>query len=346
MKNLTFPFVCLPDAAVWQQISSHAKVLFAALIAHKNRKTGLCNPALNTLAERLGKSLSTIRRALAQLVRAGMILVHRTLFGNRYDIATQDQWQTTISVTECALKCERSAAFTDERTQRSRVSAQEPDVLNHIGKEPDADAAVLGTPGKQAAAAATTFVECKPEKPTPPAPGGSPGSVNENSAPGHMAETEMADLPKNFPGNFFPAGETAAAVVAELMAVHPEPGNAPKAISEVEKLVASTPGEAAATLEALRTSHGLWRARWAGYAKDRFIPQLWRWVADGDWRNPPAERKGVKSETWVERRTREYTESQEKTYRNYAENEMWGALRECGGDELVEVWRAKVEAVA
>jgi hypothetical protein len=138
----------------------------------------------------------------------------------------------------------------------------------------------------------------------------------------------------------------AAQLVVELMPQHPEPGNAPRAIAAAGKLLASRPEGAAATIEAIRRNHELWRARWATYAPGRFIPQLWRWFAEGDWENPPAERKGVKSETWVERREREYQESKEKSYRMYAEHGMWDALREYGGDELVEVWRAKVEAAS
>ena len=315
MATITFPFICLPDAAIWQPgLSSHAKTLFAALLSYRNRKSGLCNPKLNKLAERLGKSLSTIRRALDQLRRAGMIIVRRTLFGNAYELATPDRWQTTISATDCALKCERSAALTDERTQRSRMSAQEPDVLNHIEDEPDAAAAVLTTPAKQTAATATTFVECKPENPTHPEPGGSPGEPT--------------------------VSEAAEKIAIELMAEHPMPGNLPGAIAEAEKILAKAPEGIEATVEVLRSSHAAWRLEWPSR---HFIPMLRKWFHDGDWRNPPASRKEIKSETWLERRERERVQSNEESYRIYAENGMWDALREYGGDELVEAWREKVK---
>ena len=134
-------------------------------------------------------------------------------------------------------------------------------------------------------------------------------------------------------------------LVAELMPQHPEPGNLPKAINEAAKLLASRPETLTATIETLRRNHGLWRARWATYAAGRFVPQLWRWFHDGDWEHPPVDRKPVQSETWHERHERERKESDEENYRRYAELGMWSALREYGGDALVEVWREKVKAV-
>jgi DNA-binding transcriptional ArsR family regulator len=314
MATMTFRFVCLPDAAIWQPcLSSHAKALFAALLSYRSRKTGLCNPRLNKLAERLGASLSTIRRALDQLRRAGMVIVYRTLFGNRYEIATPDRWGTTISATECAVTGERSAAFTDERTQRSRMSAQEPDVLNHMGDEPDADAASVCTPCEEAAAAATTFVEMQPEKPTP------------------RAAREIA------------VREAAEQIVVELMAEHPQPGNLPGAIAAAERILASKPDQIEATVEAMRSSHAAWRLEWPSR---RFIPMLPKWFADGDWRNPPVKRKDVKSETWLERRDREKREYDEKFYRELAEDGEWDVIRQYGGEHAVEVWREKIKAIA
>lgn len=339
----TNPFVCLPDAAIWQPgLSAHAKCLFAALLSYRNRRTGMCNPRLTLLADRLGKSLRTIKRALDQLRRAGMVIVQRTLFGNRYEIATPDQWGFTMSRDECGAKCGPSARANRGLTQGPSVASQEPDVLNHMGDEPDADAAVVSSPLAKTAATAAAVVVSKPKKPTPPVPAVS-GSVNENS--GHMAETEKGNFPQNFPGEFFPSGE-AAKIAGELMAVHPEPGNLPKAVAEVAKLLASSAEGVPAAVEAIRVSHAAWRVRWAEYGAGRFIPQLWRWIHDGDWRNPPVSRKEVKSETWIERRKREYKESEERSYRNYAELGAWEILRDYGGDELVEEWRAKVADVA
>jgi hypothetical protein len=122
-------------------------------------------------------------------------------------------------------------------------------------------------------------------------------------------------------------------LVRELMPKHPEPGNLQKAVAEVAKILAARPGE----VEAIRRS-------WAAYGPDRFIPQFWRWLHDGDWQFPPVERKGELRESWLQRRERERKEADEESYRSYAERGMWDALREYGGDALVEVWREKIKA--
>ena len=308
MATLAFPFICLPDAAIWRPgLTAHAKVLFAALISCRNRRTGLCNPRLATLAERLEISLRTIKRALAELCRAGMIIVHRTLVGNRYDVAPPALWQEATSSRDIGAKCGPTMGPSVAPSERSLLI--EPDVINQ--SRGDAAAATCVSTPVEAAAAVSTSCECTEPK------------------------TAIA-----------PAPTEAEKLVAELMPQHPEPGNARKAIAAAGKLLATRPEGIPATVEAVRRNHALWQARWAEYAPGRFIPQLWRWLHDGDWENPPVNRKAVKSESWVERREREYQESKEKSYRMYAENGMWEALREYGGDELVEVWRAKVEAAS
>lgn len=318
MATMPMSYSCVPDRILDLGISPRAQSLFHALTAYRNRRTGLCNPRQKKLAERFGCHLRSIERAFAELQAAGMILAHRTLVGNRYELATPDRWQRPSHPPNMAGAQPPSVAEGNRHPWRVQAvpSLYEPDVLQPEGSAAAAD--VPTTPGGQAAATASTFVEIETEKPTPPAS----GSLNENPA------------------------DQVVQVVRELMAVHPEPGNLPRAVTEVAKLIAGSPGEVVATLEAVRSSHAAWRVRWAEYGPGRFIPQLWRWVHDGDWRNAPAERKGMKSETWIERRKREQQECDDKTYRMYAELGAWEILREYGDDEFVEAWRAKVEAVA
>jgi hypothetical protein len=134
-------------------------------------------------------------------------------------------------------------------------------------------------------------------------------------------------------------------LVMELISQHPEPGNLQKAVAEIEKLLAARPG--AETVEILRRNHAIWRAHWATYAPGRFIPQLWRWVRDGDWQFPPAERKGaLPQESWIARRERERKESDEQFYRDLAEAGEWDVIRQYGGEPAVEVWREKLKAEA
>jgi hypothetical protein len=58
-----------------------------------------------------------------------------------------------------------------------------------------------------------------------------------------------------------------------------------RAVEPIARLLRS--GEA--TLESLRSSHAAYRRMWANYRRGRFIPQLWRWIEDNDWRYAPDE---------------------------------------------------------
>lgn len=66
-------------------ISAVAFRVAVRLLDHLNKKTGRCFPSVGTLAEAVGKSARTVRRALAELRAAGFISVKRVpLKSNRY----------------------------------------------------------------------------------------------------------------------------------------------------------------------------------------------------------------------------------------------------------------------
>jgi hypothetical protein len=60
------------------QLSVMARLLFAALDAHLDKRTGWCAPTLDRLAGWLGRNERTIRRCLRQLEAAGYIAVDRS----------------------------------------------------------------------------------------------------------------------------------------------------------------------------------------------------------------------------------------------------------------------------
>jgi DNA-binding transcriptional ArsR family regulator len=347
MATSTFPFACVPDAAIWKLgISSHAKVLFNALLACRNRRTKICNISLKKLVERLGISLSTIRRALNQLRRAGMVIVRRSLFGNRYEIATPDKWGPTMSRHECALTDGQCATLTDERTQRSRVSAQEPDVLEP--EEQGAALLLLSADREEATTTTPAAGGAQPETPTPPAPVIAP-AVTPLLAQGgrepNNGVTEGSGSLNESPVVHKSAEEEAEKLVTELLPYHPWKGNRPWAVKAIAKVLDQDPGAA----DQIRRSHIAMRPHWEieqSLSPGKFRPPLGQWIEEGNWKAeaaPPAERKDIKRETWQEQRRREQKESDEQFYRMYAEREMWDALREYGGDELVEAWREKIK---
>jgi hypothetical protein len=349
MATTTFPFDCIPQAARESGLSNFSYRLYAELIGAKNRRTGMCNPKQQTLAEKFGIGLRTIQRGVAELRAKGMIVPRRTLVGYAYELPTPDQWQQPADPPKMAGAVPPKMA--DGTRQNWRVEAgaslYEPDLL-----EPEGEAAVavgeqLPLPGS--AASASTVSSCKTENQTPPAPTPEP-TFEERFGPWICAGCgKPHKMGEACPGDDQPeptVREAAEAIVDELMAVHPEPGNLPKAIAEAEKILASSPEGVPATVEAIRQAHAACRLKWADYGPGRFIPMLPKWLGDGDWKHVRPERKEAKRETWIERRDRVFDEAKEASYRQYAELGAWEILREYGGDELVEEWRGKVENAA
>lgn len=291
-------------------LSSGAFRALLALLSFRNKSSGLCCPKIATLGERLGVPRRTLCRWLAELRLAGVVGVTHRRGSNSYQINLSKNGGKSCGCEEPAMPEMAHLAMPKVAHVRvPKVAHLEASILNEqtvllTDREeppPPLSSEAGKTPVKKAAAAAVLPLFDNQENPT--------------------LKTEAARL------------------VAELMPQHPEPGNQPKAVAEVQKVLAA----GTATVETIRSSHAAWRVRWATYAAGRFVPQLWRWLHDGDWEHAPVERKPVRSETWVERRERERREYDERTYRTYAENEMWDVLREYGGDELVEEWREKVK---
>lgn len=69
-----------------KRISVTAKVLYAQLLDHRNKRTGQCNPQQTTLARELGTSVDTIQRHLSELRQHGLITFTRGQNGCRYEI--------------------------------------------------------------------------------------------------------------------------------------------------------------------------------------------------------------------------------------------------------------------
>jgi hypothetical protein len=67
------PWVKVPHAIVLAPISEKSKVLFLVLAMYRNNETGLAWPGLETLAEVMGCSVSSVRRARKELETFGAI---------------------------------------------------------------------------------------------------------------------------------------------------------------------------------------------------------------------------------------------------------------------------------
>jgi DNA-binding Lrp family transcriptional regulator len=67
-------------------LSLTARILFAQLLDHRNKRTGQCNPTREKLAEELGVSVATIKRAVKELSDANLIRSKKLQYTNSYEI--------------------------------------------------------------------------------------------------------------------------------------------------------------------------------------------------------------------------------------------------------------------
>jgi DNA-binding transcriptional ArsR family regulator len=303
-------------------LSSGAHLALIGLISFRNKSTGLCCPRIATLSERLGAPYRTVSRWLNELRAAGIVESTRHRGSNSYRIDLSKNHGKAEAPGEpdmpevAGLDMPKVADL-----DRPKVAGLGPRILNEqtvsnrqITTKAAADVKLeaVRKPVQKAAAAAQDSFAFEEER-----------EQNQHPAPEALTMAEM--------------------VVAELMPQHPEPGNEPKAVAEAAKILAAKPEEMAATVETMRQTHAASRLSWANYRADRFIPQLWRWFSDGDWKYLRAARKEVQRETYNQRQRRELEEVGDETCRMYAELDMWDEVRAYGGDDAVEVWREKIQ---
>lgn len=65
-------------ADTMESLSSSAVLVLAALAYFHNQETGRCNPSVSRIAKRTHQSERTVQRAIAELVAAKLLSVHRT----------------------------------------------------------------------------------------------------------------------------------------------------------------------------------------------------------------------------------------------------------------------------
>jgi hypothetical protein len=106
----------------------------------------------------------------------------------------------------------------------------------------------------------------------------------------------------------------AEALVEELHAEHPQPGLPDKAVPEVERILGGAE-DVEATIELIRANHAAWKAHWEMLRPGQFIPQLWRWFRDGEWKR--SVRKPVRHENFYEREERQWKEEENSEHRQW-----------------------------
>src|SRR5947209_6194675 len=94
MAAVACPFACTPMALLGRpDVNRTAATVYDVITSFRNRRTGLCVPKRETLAQRLGVSVRTITRAVGQLRAAGFVVVRKLPGSNAYELTTPDPWQ-------------------------------------------------------------------------------------------------------------------------------------------------------------------------------------------------------------------------------------------------------------
>jgi hypothetical protein len=295
-----------------KRISTTAKLLLAVLRDHRNKKTGQCNPRRAILAADLDVCTKTVTRALAQLCEAGYLTIQKGQRGNTYVPCIQNPAGAKSPGRKNPAGTKSPGARGQNVPAEVPVSLlTEPDLLNQKGS-----------------AAADVTIRAAAATPPPP---GVELKTNASAAPPAVAQDEIAPL--------------AHAMAQALLKIHPQPGLPRRAAPEIESILraADNVGE---TAERIWNSHAAYREYWATLPPEKFIPQLWRWLADGDWENPAVSRKPLVRETWAQMRQREKKDYDEQFYRELAEEGAWDVIRQYGGEPAVEAWRERLKTEA
>jgi len=254
-------------------LKSTPKLLLARLVRHYNPQTHQCDPKVTTLADELGCGERAIKRAIARLRELGWIETHKGQRGLSFGIPSFAMPIREIPVAGRETPeyapgnpvflrgrngpAENPAGSKRPRTRGRNGPAETPASLYEesqlIRNVQDAAAVRLCTiaPSGPSAAAASF-----------------PRNKSQNTNTNTLARA-LAD---------------------QLIAAHPQPGLPAKALKLISKLLAKSenPEQTAATI---RQNHPAWVTYWSGLYREQFIPQLWRWIQDGEWQNPPVMRK-------------------------------------------------------
>jgi biotin operon repressor len=264
-------------------LSATARLVFQALVWHRNRKTGQCNPRLGTLARELGLCKDTIWRAMNELRARGCIMSQKGQRGCVYGFApsaSMNQKPRTENQDAEPAPAYGKSVRTRPENQYAEAPASLLNLLELKKTVPAADADVKLQAVPSSASSAV-----------------SPAALEEKNGTQHMPEVVAHPVSHpHKPGILFPTyADDVRELHRDLVAVHPMPGLPERALSGLQTIVDAS-GDRTETLKTVRTNHGLWREFWATLPPERFIPQLWRWLRDGEWRIPPIVRKGASAE--------------------------------------------------
>jgi hypothetical protein len=108
-------------------VAPHVRVLYAILIAHRNRKTGACHPGVERLVDLLGYKRTAVHNAIKALEGLGWLKVERARpavnrYHNARGIEAPADWRSLESP-ETYLGYERAETFASPGTAPPSVGS-------------------------------------------------------------------------------------------------------------------------------------------------------------------------------------------------------------------------------
>ena len=287
-----------------------AQVVLAKLYWHRNKTTGQLNPRHLTLGREIGRSWSTIRNHIRILRERQFISATKGRRGNHYEIRPQEDWRKPEKLSlGKSLKqlCEATCGQPKIAKQDAPVLYERETLL--LNESNGAAAAFSGvveeraeaekTGGGGSPAALDKDVRKATGRPDPPTNVSHVSHISHDHFPeademvscpveadNSQSVVQNPQLPVSRPQMREQNEQSASELVTELLAVHPQPGNPNAAVAAIASVL-----ESGSSLEEIRANHAQWRKMWAVCRIGRFIPQLWRWIRDNDWRYPPTEQQ-------------------------------------------------------
>ncbi len=148
------PFVMIPLSLLRApRVSLTAKLVLPLLEDHWNRKTGQCNPGIDTLAKELAVSDRTIDRSITELSRLGLIKITWKQRTSHYDVAPRTRWagilKRQIGVSEKSCNDKLASQLRQIGVSDGPVPLYEPDLENQSKHTPYPRGAVRAEAGSQ-----------------------------------------------------------------------------------------------------------------------------------------------------------------------------------------------------
>jgi hypothetical protein len=294
MQIIAHPSIVLPKFLVADRtISRPAKLLLALLDDYRNKVTGQCNPRIARLALDLAVSRRTVERALRELQRWKLIVVTYCQRMSKYVLAARDQWQKLL----------QKACAKPPQTDTFSKAAASPDARNqaaeNIGQNPIPDTTKCRNVIRQNVVTETSLSLLT--EPTDRTYLSNSGGAHADRSVDHVEVAAATpaivndlceDEPTPRPPRQRPLrSKLSEPLWRELCAVHPQPGKALAALEEIDCLLHNNWQQAEQLARALRKRHLEWREYWNTLEAGSYIPQLWRWVKEGEWIMAPVIRK-------------------------------------------------------